>query len=137
MLRKIRILLVKYQHIISYLFFGVLTTIVNYLIYVPLYHFLGISAAISNIIAWVVSVLFSFFTNKAFVFHSRDWSAGVVIPEFWKFVGTRVGSGMLDTSIIFITVDLLGWNGIVMKLINSVLVVVLNYISNKLIVFKK
>ena len=137
MLIKIRMLLVKYRDVVSYLFFGVLTTIVNYLVYIPLYHFLAISAAVSNIIAWVVSVLFAFFTNKTFVFHSHDWSAGVAIPEFWKFVGARLGSGLLDTAIIFVTVDLLAWNGIVMKLVTSVLVIVLNYISNKLIVFKK
>lgn len=137
MFKKIRMLLAKYQDVISYIFFGVLTTVVNYLIYIPMYHILGISAAISNITAWAASVLFSFLTNKAFVFQSRDWSAGVVIPEFWKFVGTRVGSGMLDTAIIFVTVDLLAWNGIIMKLFNSFMVIVLNYISNKLIVFKK
>ena len=130
-------LLAKYQDVISYIFFGVLTTVVNYLIYIPMYHILGISAAISNITAWAASVLFSFLTNKAFVFQSRDWSARVVIPEFWKCVGTRVGSGMLDTAIIFVTVDLLAWNGIIMKLFNSFMVIVLNYISNKLIVFKK
>lgn len=137
MIKRIRILLVKHRDIISYLFFGVLTTIVNYLVYIPLYHVLGISATISNISAWIVSVLFAFFTNKTFVFQSRDWSAGVVIPEIWKFVGARIGSGLLDTAIIFVTVDLMAWNGIVMKLVTSILVIVLNYISNKLIVFKK
>lgn len=137
MINRIRKLLVKHRDIITYLFFGVLTTIVNYLVYIPMYHVFGISAAISNISAWVVSVLFAFFTNKTFVFQSRDWSAGVVIPEFWKFVSARIGSGLLDTAIIFVTVDLLAWNGIVMKLVTSILVIVLNYISNKLIVFKK
>ena len=122
---------------ISYLFFGVLTTVVNYLVYLPVYNLLGLSAALSNAIAWVVAVAFAYVTNKPFVFRSHDWSARTVIPELTKFVGCRIGSGVLETAIIFITVDCLSWNGNVMKLLTSVLVVVLNYIGSKLLVFKK
>ena len=60
-----------------------------------------------------------------------------MIPELTKFVGCRVGSGVLETAIIFLAVDWLGWNGNMMKLLTSVLVVVLNYIGSKLLVFKK
>ena len=137
MLERIRKFLVKYQEMINYTFFGILTTVVTYLVYIPLYRVLGLSATVSSIAAWAVSVLFSFLTNKPFVFKSLDWSVNTVIPEFTKFVGTRLGSGLLDTAIIFVTVDLLGWNGIIMKFVSSILVVVLNYISNKLIVFTK
>ena len=137
MISKIRDLLVKYQDIISYLFFGVLTTVVNYLIYLPLYNIFGLSAAVSNAAAWVVCVVFSFLTNKPFVFKSHDWSMNVVLPEFAKFVGTRLGSGMLETVILYVTVDMLLWNGNIMKLITSVLVVIINYVGSKLIVFKK
>lgn len=137
MISKIRDLLVKYQDIISYLFFGVLTTVVNYLVYLPLYNIFGLSAAVSNAAAWVVCVVFSFLTNKPFVFKSHDWSMNVVLPEFAKFVGTRLGSGMLETVILYVTVDMLLWNGNIMKLITSVLVVIINYVGSKLIVFKK
>ena len=136
-MEKIRNLLEKYWDIVSYLFFGVLTTAVNYLVYLPCYNLLGISGTVSNVIAWVVAVAFAYLTNKPFVFRSLDWSAKTVIPELTKFVGCRVGSGAMETAIIFLTVDLLGWNGNVMKLLTSVLVVVLNYIGSKLLVFKK
>ena len=76
-------------------------------------------------------------TNKPFVFRSHDWSAGVVWPEFTKFVGCRLGSGALETGILFVTVDWLALNGNVMKLITSVLVVILNYVASKLLVFRK
>ncbi len=127
----------KHYDILAYLFFGVLTTAVNYVVYLPCYNLLHLSASLSNVIAWVVAVAFAYLTNKPFVFKSHDWSAKTVIPELSKFVGSRVLSGALETAIIFITVDLLCWNGNVMKLVTSVLVVILNYVASKLIVFKK
>ena len=130
-------LIVKYWDILSYLFFGVLTTVVNYLVYIPCLYLLGIPAAVSNVIAWAVAVAFAFVTNKPFVFHSHDWSAKVVWPELGKFVGSRLASGGIETAIIFVTVDLLTWNGVIMKLIVSVLVIILNYIGSKLLVFRK
>ena len=136
-MEKIRNLIVKYWDVLAYLFFGVLTTVVNYLVYLPCYNLLGMSAAVSNAVAWVVAVAFAYLTNKPWVFKSHDWSMKTVIPELSKFVGCRVGSGVLETGIIFLTVDLLCWNGNVMKLVTSVLTVVLNYIGSKLLVFKK
>ena len=71
------------------------------------------------------------------MFKSYDWSAKTVVPELTKFVGSRIASGALETVIIFVTVDLLLWNGNIMKLVTSVLVVVMNYVASKLLVFKK
>ena len=136
-MEKLKALMVRYRDVIVYLVFGVLTTAVNYIVYLPCYNVLGLSGSASNAIAWVGAVAFAYLTNKPFVFQSHDWSAKTVIPELTKFVGCRVGSGVLETAIIFLTVDWLGWNGNVMKLLTSVLVVVLNYIGSKLLVFKK
>ena len=130
-------LFTKYQELIVYLVFGVLTTVVNYLVYLPCYNWWGLNASVSNVIAWVVAVAFAFVTNKPFVFRSHDWSAKTLIPELIKFLGTRIGSGTLETLILFVSVDLLHWNGNVWKLVTSVLVVVLNYIGSKLLVFTK
>lgn len=127
----------RYYDVIAYLFFGVLTTAVNYVIYLPCLNGLHLSAGVSNMIAWLVAVIFAFVTNKPFVFKSHDWSASVVWPEFTKFMGCRIGSGVLETGILFLTVDFLGWNGNWMKLITSVLVVVLNYFGSKLLAFRK
>ena len=137
MMGKLRVLIRKYYDILAYLFFGVLTTVVNHIIYLPCYNLLHLSAAVSNAIAWVVAVAFAYLTNKPFVFQSHDWSAKTVIPELTKFVGSRVASGGLETAIIFVTVDLLAWNGNLMKLATSVIVVVLNYVASKILVFKK
>lgn len=136
-MNQIRALIRKYYDILAYLFFGVLTTVVNYIVYLPCYNLLHLSAAVSNVIAWVAAVVFAYLTNKPFVFKSHDWSAKTVIPELTKFVGSRIVSGALETAIIFVTVDWLCWNGNLMKLVTSVLVVVINYIASKLLVFKK
>lgn len=137
MIQKIRDLVVKYWDIVSYLFFGVCTTIVNYLIYIPCYNFWGMSATVSNMIAWVVAVAFAYLTNKPFVFKSHDWSAKTVVPELTKFIGCRVGSGAAETLILFLAVDFLGWNGNIWKLLTQIMVVILNYIGSKLLVFRK
>ena len=136
-MERIRHLIEKHWDILSYLFFGVLTTVVNYLVYLPCYELLGLSASFSNVIAWAAAVAFAYLTNKPWVFKSHDWSRATVVPELTRFVGCRIGSGVLETAIIFLTVDLLCWNGVVMKLVTSVLVVVLNYIGSKLLVFRK
>ena len=137
MIQKIRALLKKHYDILVYLVFGVLTTVVNYVIYLPCYNLLHFSAAVSNLLAWVVAVAFAYVTNKPFVFRSHDWSAQTVVPELTRFVGSRIASGGLETLLIFLTVDCLGWNGNLMKLVTSVLVVILNYIASKLLVFRK
>ena len=137
MVTKIRALVVKYWDILAYLFFGVCTTIINYVIYLPCYNLLGLSASVSNVIAWVVAVAAAYLTNKPFVFKSNDWSRETVIPELTKFIGCRVGSGAMETLILFLAVDLLGWNGNIWKLVTQVMVVILNYIGSKLLVFTK
>ncbi len=137
MVEKIKALILKYYDILAYLFFGVLTTVVNYLIYLPCYNLFGLKAVVSNMIAWVFAVAFAYLTNKPFVFRSHDWSAKTVIPELSKFVGCRVASGAAESLILLLTVDLLGWNGNIWKLVTSVLVVVLNYIGSKLLVFRR
>lgn len=133
----IRTLWEKYGDAIPYLFFGVLTTVVNYLVYIPVYNLAGLSATVSNMVAWVVAVAFAFLTNKPFVFKSHDWSWKVLGPELAKFVGCRIGSGLAETIIIFVAVDLLQGNGNLWKLLTSVLVVILNYFGSKLLVFRK
>ena len=135
MVKKLMQLVKAHWDVVSYLIFGVLTTVVNYAVYLPLYNWANFSAALSNAIAWVAAVAFAFLTNKPFVFKSHDWSAKVVLPELTKFLGCRIGSGLAETAIIFVTVDLLSWNGNLWKLLTSVLVVILNYVASKLFVF--
>ena len=136
-MRSLFALLRKYRDILSYLFFGALTTLVNYLVYLLLFNMVGLSGVLSNAIAWIVAVIFAYLTNKPFVFQSHDWSRGTVFPEFGRFIGCRIGSGLLETAVIFVFVDILSGDGNIIKLATSVLVVIINYIGSKLLVFRR
>ena len=137
MVEKLRGLINKHWEKLSYLFFGGLTTVVNWLFYFPLYHYAHFNSTASNVIAWVVAVIFAYVTNKPFVFQSHDWSLKVVAPEFGKFVSARLLSGGFETVFLAVFVDWLQFNGIVMKILVSVVVVILNYVASKLLVFRK
>ena len=136
MIQRILSLIRSHKDVVVYIVFGVLTTLVNYAVYFPLYNFAQLSATLCNCMAWVVAVIFAFLTNKPFVFNSYDWSSKTVIPEFLKFVGCRLLSGIIESVIILIFVDLLKFNGNLWKIITGVLVIVLNYIGSKLLVFR-
>ena len=129
----IRSIFEKYRQIISYLAFGVLTTAVDSLFFYPLYNFADLSVTLSKTIAWIAAVIFAYFTNKLFVYNSTDWTAKVAVPEFLKFVASRLASFALTIVLIFITVELLKWNGNVMNLVVAVIVVIMNYITGKLL----
>ena len=137
MVSKILNLIKKYREIIAYLVFGVLTTLVNYVFYLPCYNMFGFSAALSNVIAWVAAVAFAFLTNKPFVFKSDDWSAGTVWSEAIRFVSGRVLSGIIETAFLIILVDGLNWNGNLMKVLLGFAVVIGNYVISKWFVFRK
>ncbi len=137
MLKKLYSLLRGSGELVAYLIFGILTTGVNYLIYYPCYNLLHYSAGISNIVAWITAVCVAFVTNKAFVFKSDDWSAGTVWSEAIKFVSGRVLSGIIETAFLIILVDGLNWNGNLMKVLLSFVVVISNYAISKWLVFRK
>ena len=92
---------------------------------------------ISTAVAWVLSVLFAYVTNRRWVFHSEAKGAKAIGKEFAAFLGARLGTGLLDMLIMYLCVDLLGWNDMVMKLASNVIVVILNYILSKFFIFKK
>lgn len=136
-MEKLQSLLLKHKTALIYLVFGVLTSLVDFLVYIPLHKLLEISAAVSNTVAWIAAVLFAFFTNKLFVFQSKNWSAKNLFNEFWKFTICRVGTFLLEEVFLFITADMLSYDGLVMKLLISVVVVVLNFFASKFFAFKK
>lgn len=127
----------QYRDVIAYLFFGVLTTAVNVISYHILYNVIAIGNDPSTVIAWILAVLFAFFTNKPFVFRSHDWSRKVLLPEARDFFACRIGTGVLEFILMHIFVTRLGFNGVMMKLLVNILVVILNYVGSKFLVFKK
>ena len=126
----------KYRDLIVYVFFGGMTTIVNYAVYFPCRIFGNVSVTVSSILAWCVAVLFAFVTNKPFVYHSNDWRWKTTGPELVKFVGCRLGSGAMEIVLMAGLVDYLHFNEPLCKIGVSVLVVVINYVSGKLLAFR-
>lgn len=121
---------------ILYVIFGVLTTIVNLIAYYLFSNIININYLISNAIAWIISVVFAYITNKFFVFNSSYINKDVIIKEFIKFMNCRLISGLSEVVLLFLFVDLLLMNDIVAKLIIGVLVVLINFIFSKVFIFK-
>ncbi len=127
----------KYRDIILYLFFGGCTTVLNIAVYYLCYNIAGIPNVPSTCIAWILSVLFAYLTNKVYVFQSRSFQREVLLREGLQFFGCRLLTGILDVAIMFVAVDLLHWNGLLWKVISNVLVIILNYVASKLLIFRK
>lgn len=121
---------------ILYVIFGVLTTIVNLIAYYLFSNIININYLISNAIAWIISVVFAYITNKFFVFNSSYINKDVIIEEFIKFMNCRLISGLSEVVLLFLFVDLLLINDIVAKLIIGVLVALINFIFSKVFIFK-
>lgn len=132
-----RELFLKYKHFLAYVFFGVCTTSVNIAAYFVCAHWLELATAPSTVIAWFLAVLFAFLTNKSLVFGSRIWNTRLLAKELVSFYLCRLGTGVLDLTIMLVSVDLLEWNGVLMKAVSDAIAIVLNYIAGRFIVFRK
>ena len=122
----------KYEEIINYLIFGVLTTIVSILSY-ALFRFFNINYIISNILSWIISVTFAFITNKIYVFKSKE---NKILNEAIKFYLSRITSLLIELIIMYLAVDILNINDMISKIIVQFIVIVLNYVFSKIFVFK-
>lgn len=138
MKEKIIELLKKYKEIIVYLVFGVLSTVVNFVSYFIFARIIGIDEVVSSGLSWLCAVIFAYITNKIFVFNSQTTNSKELIKEALKFISCRVVSGVFcDVGTFAIMVKVLKINDIIAKLITQVMVVIVNYIFSKLIIFKK
>lgn len=123
--------------LVAYLFAGVATTAVNYVVYFLATRLLGLGVMPGTWTAWVIAVLFGYVVNKAFVFRSHCDSLGALAREAASFFAMRLVSLGMETAIMFVTVELLHFNDLVMKLLTNLLVILLNYVFSKLVIFKK
>ena len=115
---------------------GAAPTAVNYGTYFLCTRLGNLHYIIANALAWLAAVLFAFWSNKCFVFASKSWAPRVVLPEFCKFTGARFFSGLLETGMLWLCVDIMHLHDGITKLLVSILVVLLNYIFSKLFIFK-
>ena len=126
----------KIKEVIWYGFFGVLTTLVN----IISFYFLdktGMNVYLNNFIAWFLSVLFAFITNKLYVFNSKSLDKKVVIKEICSFFFFRILSLGIDMAGMYICISLLNIGKMISKIIMNIIVIVANYIFSKIFIFKK
>ena len=134
---SVRELWEKYKETILYVVFGGLTTLLNLVTFYVLFQWLGVDKVPANIAAWIVGVLFAFFTNKSFVFGSKDWSLKNFLWEFLTFMGARLFSLLFDTVfLLFFTEWVFRFDPMIIKIISNIFVIIINYVLSKLIVFR-
>ena len=136
---------------VTYVIFGVLTTLVNLLVFKGFdVLFKGKYYLFTNTIAWIAAVAFAYVTNKLFVFESKSWKFDVIKKEIPSFLGARIASYFVEQAGLWIFVELLHFDEkvfdfillklsgkITAKLIIGVIVVVINYVLSKFIIFSK
>ena len=148
---KIKELFLKYKEIILYIIFGALTTLVNFVAYILFDLILTKELyLVTNLIAWVIAVIFAYIVNKLLVFSSKSFEKKTLLKEILEFLGARVFSFFLEEAGLLLFVDVLNFKSIsidlhffiltgdiIAKIILAVAVVILNYFFSKFIIFKK
>ena len=121
------------RELILYVVFGTFTFLVNIIVYFFFEDVLGVNYLISNILAWFFSVLFAYVTNRIWVFESKSPD---ILKEMSLFFGGRIFSGVVDTGLMYLFIDVLAIGDTISKIVVQVIVIILNYVFSKLIVFK-
>ena len=130
------------REVVHYLIFGAATTFVNWCVYGMLLRFFAISLTAANVISWIAAVTFAYFTNKIWVFESRSWQPKLVLREAAAFFGARALSGVVEIAgmplLLLLGLDqaIFGIEGFAAKVLIGVIVIILNYVLSKLIVFR-
>ncbi len=126
----------RYRHIILYLLMGVYTTLVNVISYWVFNHVLRLTIMVSTIAAWILAVLFAYVTNRKWVFQSSADTRQKIVHEVISFFTCRLATGVIDWIFMFIFVECLKFNDVIMKFLANFIVIILNYIASKKIIFK-
>lgn len=121
------------KEVLLYIFFGAATTAVNTAVYVFLYDFCAVDNTAANIAAWILSVLFAFFTNRKWVFESEKSD---MIKEAARFFAARSVTGVIDLTLMYLTVDICRINGDASKIGVNIVVIVFNYFFSKFWIFR-
>lgn len=127
----------RYRELILYVFFGGCTTLINIVVYFICRQWFSMAVVPADVAAWVLAVVFAYVTNKLFVFESKSWCPRLIIKEAAEFFTARVVSLGVDVVLLYVIVEVLGWWELPMKIIANVVVIVINYIFSKWIIFRK
>ncbi|MBQ7968767.1 MAG: GtrA family protein [Clostridia bacterium] len=126
----------RVREIIVYGIFGVLATVVDFGSYIIMTRLFSIDEHLSNVLAQFLAIIFAFFTNKLFVFKDKDLKWKTLSVQLVKFVSLRLVTLALNSILFSFMVEKFHINDILSKIVVAVVVVILNYIFSKLIIFK-
>ena len=132
---KLKEMMEKYKDIVPYAIFGILTTIINIVVYLFFAHILKKEVMLCTLAAWFLSVLFAYVTNRKWVFHSGVLTFSNIIREAVAFFICRLATGIADILIMFIFVNIFHFNDLFIKIISNIAVIILNYVASKWIIF--
>lgn len=135
-MERLKALYQKYKELVNYIIFGVLTTLVNYIVYFLCLDLLKWNYLVVNVLAWVISVLFAYVTNRIWVFESKA-KGWLILKEMALFFASRLTSLGAETLLLFLMVDTAHLNNGFSKIVAGVVVIIINYVLSKLIVFRK
>ena len=121
------------RQLILYGIFGVITTLINIAAYWAVSRLFGLSVVTSTVIAWLTAVFFAYWSNRKFVFESRNTSVMGIFFEAVYFFGARIATGVFDVAFMYVFADLLGLNDVAVKVVSNFIVVILNYAASKFI----
>lgn len=127
----------KHKDFISYAFWGIFTTIVNTVVYCFFADVFHLAVIPSAILAWFFAVLFAYLTNRKWVFHSQASTKSEVFKEIIAFYTCRIATGIVDWLCMFVFVDLIHLNDLLIKVAANILVILLNFVASKIFVFKQ
>lgn len=130
-------ILKKHKEIILYLIFGGLTVAINLTTYILLTRIANINYLIANIMSWFIAVLFAYLTNKIYVFESNLTELIFLIKELISFVSCRLFSGILELILMYLMINILYINDLFVKIFTNTIIILLNYILSKAIIFNK
>lgn len=125
----------KSMLLVNYIIFGIMTTLVNTIVFYMLDQS-NVDYKVATTIATIVSILFAYITNKIYVFKSKDWNIKFLINEFFKFTISRIGTYFLDIFSMYIFIELFYIENLKSKLLANILVIIVNYILSKVYIFR-
>lgn len=127
----------KNKEAIDYLFWGGIAFFLSMILFYLFANVMNIYEQIANILTWIICVIFTYLTNRTFVFSSKVKGFKNIFNEFKNFVTARLLTLVMENAILFLMIDLLAINNMISKLVGQFVVIVSNYFLSKLWIFKK
>lgn len=125
----------KYKEVILYIFFGGLTFVFGLVTYFLFERLVGLNELIANILSWIVTVLFAFITNQKWVFGAKTSCAREYFEQMIRFYSGRFATLIIEEIILYVFITWQGFDSMYVKVVAQIIVIILNYIISKKIIF--